>query len=54
MIYNYNNYELVITYNARFEQYEGACKELGIYISSKSQDGLEKSFREQVDDILSN
>ena len=52
MIYNYNNYELVITYNARYEQYDGACSELGIYISSKSKDGLEKSFRERVDDLI--
>lgn len=52
MYYNYNNYELVITYNSMYEQYDGECKELGIYISSKSKDGLEYSFREKVDNLI--
>lgn len=52
MIYNYNNYELIITYNSMAEQYNGECQELGIYISSKSKEGLEYSFRERVDYIL--
>lgn len=51
MIYNYNNYELVITYNSMTEQYDGECKELEIYISSKSKDGVEYSFRERVDSL---
>ncbi len=52
MIYNYNSYELVITYNSMTEQYDGECQELGIYISSKSKDGLEYGFRERVDDLV--
>jgi len=52
MYYSYKGYELVITYNSMSEQYDGECEKLGIYISSKSKDGLEKSFREQVNDLI--
>lgn len=53
MIYNYNNYELVITFDSSTGQYEGLCNQLGIWLSSRSKDGLEKSFRERVDDLTS-
>ena len=52
MIYSYNNYELVINYNSFTQQYEGLCKELNIWLSSKSRDGLEYSFRERVDNLI--
>lgn len=52
MIYSYNNYELVITYNSMTERYEGLCEKLNIWLSSNSKDGLEYSFRERVDTLV--
>lgn len=52
MIYSYNNYELVINYNSMTGQYEGICNKLSIWLSSKSKDGLEYSFRERVDNLI--
>lgn len=51
MIYSYRSYELVINYNSMTGQYEGYCNELNIWLSSKSKDGLEYSFRERVNGL---
>lgn len=52
MIYEHKGYELVITFDSSTGQYEGLCNELDIWLSSRSKDGLEKSFRERVVDLI--
>ena len=48
-IYGHKEYELEIDYNSTTKQYEGKCKELGIYISANSKEWLESCFRERVE-----
>lgn len=53
MIYEHKGYELIITFDSSTGQYEGLCNELNIWLSSRSKDGLEYSFREKVDNLIS-